>query len=208
MGANLLREDQELRVGAQTDDELAKLAGDIASTIFHPVGTTRMGRDDNPMAVVNARLQVRGVAVLRVVDGCGMPSITRGNTNSPTHTIAEKAARWRLEDAAHCPIQPFGQRQSTHICQTSVSSGQGFPLNREIPEENEVLAALHCTHSMQSSTCVPRAEETLKPNNSNMEQHPTRCDFQSVAQVALFFWSSGHPPMTATTLPQSRPWNY
>ena len=78
----------------QTDEELAKLAGDIASTIFHPVGTTRMGRDDDPMAVVDARLKVRGIQGLRVVDAGVMPAITSGNTNAPTLMIAEKAARW------------------------------------------------------------------------------------------------------------------
>ncbi|MBC7704448.1 MAG: GMC family oxidoreductase N-terminal domain-containing protein [Rhodoferax sp.] len=78
----------------QTDEELAKLAGDIASTIFHPVGTTRMGRADDPMAVVDARLRVRGIQGLRVVDAGVMPTITSGNTNSPTLMIAEKAARW------------------------------------------------------------------------------------------------------------------
>jgi choline dehydrogenase len=92
---------EEFKPGVQyqTDEELAKLAGDIASTIFHPVGTTRMGRDDDPMAVVNARLQVRGVAGLRVVDAGVMPTITSGNTNSPTLMIAEKAAKWIVEDA-------------------------------------------------------------------------------------------------------------
>jgi choline dehydrogenase len=84
----------------QSDEELAKLAGDIASTIFHPVGTTRMGRDEDPMAVVDSRLQVRGVAGLRVVDGGVMPTITSGNTNSPILMIAEKAARWIVQDAA------------------------------------------------------------------------------------------------------------
>ena len=84
----------------QSDEELAKLAGDIATTIFHPVGTTRMGRADDPMAVVDARLRVRGVAGLRVVDAGVMPTITSGNTNSPTLMIAEKAAQWILEDAA------------------------------------------------------------------------------------------------------------
>ncbi|MBL0946495.1 MAG: GMC family oxidoreductase N-terminal domain-containing protein [Hydrogenophaga sp.] len=78
----------------QTDEELARLAGDIASTIFHPVGTTRMGRDDDPMAVVDSHLRVRGVAGLRVVDAGVMPTITSGNTNSPTLMIAEKAAGW------------------------------------------------------------------------------------------------------------------
>ncbi|OYU10161.1 MAG: choline dehydrogenase [Comamonadaceae bacterium PBBC1] len=92
---------EEFKPGVQyqTDEELAKLAGDIASTIFHPVGTTRMGRDDDPMAVVNSRLQVRGVAGLRVVDAGVMPTITSGNTNSPTLMIAEKAAQWIAEDA-------------------------------------------------------------------------------------------------------------
>jgi len=80
----------------QTDEELARLAGDIASTIFHPVGTTRMGRADDPMAVVDSHLRVRGVAGLRVVDAGVMPTITSGNTNSPTLMIAEKAARWML----------------------------------------------------------------------------------------------------------------
>ena len=84
----------------QTDAELAKLAGDIATTIFHPVGTTKMGRADDRMAVVDARLKVLGVAGLRVVDAGVMPLITSGNTNSPTLMIAEKAAQWILEDAA------------------------------------------------------------------------------------------------------------
>jgi choline dehydrogenase len=83
----------------QTDAELAKLAGDIATTIFHPVGTTRMGRDDDPLAVVDSRLRVRGIAGLRVVDAGVMPTITSGNTSAPTMMIAEKAARLILEDA-------------------------------------------------------------------------------------------------------------
>jgi choline dehydrogenase len=83
----------------QTDAELAQLAGDIATTIFHPVGTTKMGREDDAMAVVNARLKVHGVAGLRVVDAGVMPRITSGNTNSPTLMIAEKAAQWIVEDA-------------------------------------------------------------------------------------------------------------
>ena len=93
---------EEFKPGAQyqSDAELARLAGDIASTIFHPVGTTRMGRADDPMAVVDSRLRVRGVAGLRVVDAGVMPTITSGNTNSPTLMIAEKAAQWIAEDAA------------------------------------------------------------------------------------------------------------
>ena len=83
----------------QSDAELAQLAGDIASTIFHPVGTTKMGRSDDPMAVVDARLRVYGVAGLRIVDAGVIPVITSGNTNSPTLMIAEKAAQWIAQDA-------------------------------------------------------------------------------------------------------------
>ncbi|RFB76719.1 FAD-binding protein [Methylovirgula sp. 4M-Z18] len=83
----------------QTDEELAKLAGDIANTIFHPVGTAKMGRDDDRLAVVDSRLRVRGVDGLRVVDASIMPAITSGNTNSPTLMIAEKAARLIRQDA-------------------------------------------------------------------------------------------------------------
>ena len=87
---------EEFKPGVQfqTDDELAKLAGDIATTIFHPVGTTKMGRDDDAMAVVDSHLRVRGIRGLRVVDAGVMPLITSGNTNSPTLMIAEKAAEW------------------------------------------------------------------------------------------------------------------
>ena len=84
----------------QTDEELARLAGDIATTIFHPVGTCRMGRDDDPTAVVDSRLRVRGIEGLRVVDASVMPTITSGNTNSPTLMIAERAAQWLLDDQA------------------------------------------------------------------------------------------------------------
>jgi choline dehydrogenase len=92
---------QEFKPGVQfqSDDELAKLAGDIATTIFHPVGTTKMGCADDPMAVVDARLKVHGVQGLRVVDAGVMPLITSGNTNSPVLMIAEKAAQWIMEDA-------------------------------------------------------------------------------------------------------------
>jgi choline dehydrogenase len=87
---------EEFKPGLQyeTDEELARMAGDIASTIFHPVGTTKMGRDDDASAVVDSHLRVRGVAGLRVVDAGVMPTITSGNTNSPTLMIAEKASHW------------------------------------------------------------------------------------------------------------------
>ncbi|MBY0558784.1 GMC family oxidoreductase N-terminal domain-containing protein [Hyphomicrobium sp.] len=77
-----------------TDEALAKIAGDIGTTIFHPVGTAKMGRSDDPLAVVDSHLRVRGVKGLRVVDASVMPTIISGNTNSPTLMIAEKAARW------------------------------------------------------------------------------------------------------------------
>nr|WP_309503611.1 GMC family oxidoreductase N-terminal domain-containing protein [uncultured Roseovarius sp.] len=80
----------------QTDEELAKLAGDIANTIFHPVGTVKMGRAEDDTAVLNPHLRLKGVSGLRVVDASVMPEITSGNTNSPTLMIAEKAARWIL----------------------------------------------------------------------------------------------------------------
>ena len=92
---------QEWKPGTQfeTDEDLARLAGDIATTIFHPVGTTRMGRDDDPMAVVDSQLRVRGIAGLRVVDAGVMPTITSGNTNSPTLMLAEKVAEWIVRAA-------------------------------------------------------------------------------------------------------------
>jgi choline dehydrogenase len=83
----------------QSDDELARLAGDIATTIFHPVGTAKMGAANDPMAVLDSRLRVRGVAGLRVVDASAMPTITSGNTNSPTLMIAEMAAGWIRAEA-------------------------------------------------------------------------------------------------------------
>jgi len=76
----------------RTEDELAQAAGLIGTTIFHPVGTCRMGRIDDPLAVVDSTLRVKGVDKLRVVDASIMPTITSGNTNSPTLMIAEKTA--------------------------------------------------------------------------------------------------------------------
>lgn len=78
------------------DGDLARAAGDVGTTIFHPVGTARMG--DDPAAVVDSRLRVHGVPGLRVVDASVMPTITSGNTNSPVIMIAEKAADMMRED--------------------------------------------------------------------------------------------------------------
>lgn len=86
---------QELKPGMQfmTGAELEEAAGAIGTTIFHPVGTCRMGRADDAAAVVDSAMRVRGVAGLRVVDASIMPTITSGNTNSPTVMIAERAAQ-------------------------------------------------------------------------------------------------------------------
>jgi len=102
---------EEVKPGVeyQTDDELTRLAGDIGTTIFHPVGTAKMGREDDAMAVVDSRLRVRGIHGLRVADASIMPTITSGNTNSPTLMIAEKAAGWLLTEQA-----PFAESARAH----------------------------------------------------------------------------------------------
>ena len=92
-------EPQEWKPGlnVQTDAELAQAAGDLGTTIFHPVSTCKMGHDER--AVVDDRLAVHGIAGLRVIDASVMPRITSGNTNAPTVMIAEKGAEFVLEDA-------------------------------------------------------------------------------------------------------------
>jgi choline dehydrogenase len=81
------------------DASLAKAAGDIGTTIFHPVGTAKMGIATDPMAVVDERLRLHGISGLRVVDASVMPTITSGNTNTPTAMIAEKGSAMIIEDA-------------------------------------------------------------------------------------------------------------
>jgi choline dehydrogenase-like flavoprotein len=83
------------------DDEvsLAKAAGDIGTTIFHPVGTAKMGMASDAASVVDERLRFHGLSGLRIADASVMPTITSGNTNTPTAMIAEKAAAMILKDA-------------------------------------------------------------------------------------------------------------
>ena len=80
------------------DASLAKAAGDIGTTIFHPVGTAKMGTASDPMAVVDERLRFRGLDGLRIIDASVMPTITSGNTNTPTAMIASKGATMAIED--------------------------------------------------------------------------------------------------------------
>jgi choline dehydrogenase len=93
---------QEYLPGTAVGDDDASLvaaAGNVGTTIFHPVGTAKMGRSSDPFAVVDERLRVFGVEGLHVIDASVMPAITSGNTNSPTMMIAEKGAALFLEDA-------------------------------------------------------------------------------------------------------------
>ena len=82
-----------------SDADLIRAAGDIGTTIFHPVGTAKMGAVNDPMAVVDERLRFYGLDGLRIADASVMPTITSGNTNTPTAMIAEKAAVMILQDA-------------------------------------------------------------------------------------------------------------
>ena len=93
----------EYRPGASitNDNELARAAGELGTTIFHPVGTCKMGND--PMAVVDDELRVRGIGRLRVIDASVFPRITSGNTNAPTYVIAEKGARAVLKSLQSVP---------------------------------------------------------------------------------------------------------
>jgi choline dehydrogenase len=93
---------QEYKPGAafsDSDEDLVRAVGEIGTTIFHPVGTAKMGVTTDPMAVVDERLRVMGVPGLRVVDASVMPHITSGNTNTPTVMIGEKGSAFIIEDA-------------------------------------------------------------------------------------------------------------
>jgi choline dehydrogenase len=97
-------EPEEYRPGSavDSDDQLQKAAGELGTTIFHPVGTCKMGSD--PMAVVDDELRVRGIGRLRVIDASIFPRITSGNTNAPTYVVAEKGARAILKPNRPAPI--------------------------------------------------------------------------------------------------------
>jgi choline dehydrogenase len=99
----------------QTEEELQQAAGQVGTTIFHPVGTCRMGLADDPAAVVDNRLRVIGVDGLRVVDASVMPTITSGNTNSPTLMIAERASDMIRADRR---ARQSGLESETHRPQT------------------------------------------------------------------------------------------
>ncbi len=92
-------EEHQPGAAATSDADLLAAARALGTTIFHPVGTAKMGLPSDPMAVLDERLRVIGIDRLRVADASAMPRITSGNTNSPTMMIAEKAARMMVEDA-------------------------------------------------------------------------------------------------------------
>lgn len=100
MSANALKQfsPEEILPGPhlQTDEEILKAAGELGTTIFHPVGTCKMGNDSS--SVVDSELKVHGIRNLRVVDASVMPTITSGNTNAPTMMIAERAAEFIIND--------------------------------------------------------------------------------------------------------------
>ena len=94
---------RELKPGLQiaSDEELQRAAGDLGTTIFHPVGTCKMGPAHDTAAVVDGELRVHGVQRLRVIDASIMPTITSGNTNAPTVMIAERGAEFIRKDYKH-----------------------------------------------------------------------------------------------------------
>ena len=81
-----------------SDEALIRAAGEVGTTIFHPVGSCKMGPDRDAQSVVTPQLQVRGIERLRVIDASVMPTITSGNTNAPVIMIAEKAAEMLYQD--------------------------------------------------------------------------------------------------------------
>jgi choline dehydrogenase-like flavoprotein len=94
--ARVIEEEMEPGPRIQSDDEIGEWVKGVVTTMWHPVGTCRMGKDAR--AVVDARLKVRGIGGLRVIDASIMPNITSGNTNAPTQALARHAAAMLVED--------------------------------------------------------------------------------------------------------------
>ena len=126
------------------DASLAKAAGDIGTTIFHPVGTAKMGTASDPMAVVDERLRFYGIAGLRVADASVMPTITSGNTNTPTAMIAEKAAAMILADGLRALTWRVGSTGTRNrkpgcklrVCVALFALRKGFPRSGCAPYAN------------------------------------------------------------------------
>jgi choline dehydrogenase len=100
---------REFRPGhdVNTDDEILHFCREFGATIFHPTGTARMGRANDPLAVVDERLRVHGVPGLRVVDASVMPTLVSGNTNVPVVMVAERASEFILNDAQQDVVRPL-----------------------------------------------------------------------------------------------------
>jgi hypothetical protein len=162
---------EEFKPGVQyqSDEDLARLAGDIATTIFHPVGTTKMGRADDPMAVLDPRLRARHRG-LRVVDAGAMPTITSGNTNSPTLMMAEKAAQWILE--------------TTHHSQTLWSQTGKSPMGRR-----RLGLYISTTERAPSALDGGRGDKPPPPQPQAFFKHPVRCHLLSNRQPCWRFFA-------------------
>ena len=148
-------EPEEFRPGpsAQSDEELANAAGELGTTIFHPVGTCKMGRDD--MAVVDDRLRVQGVEGLSVIDASIMPRITSGNTNAPAYVIAEKGGAMILEDRRRFP-RP-GERFSTLSLVPTTATRRCPPPREDLSDAAVALSrAAPVSRSMRRDCCPPR----------------------------------------------------
>ena len=99
----------------QSDGELAAAAAQVGTTIFHPVGTCKMGTRDDSLAVVDSELRVIGVEGLRVADASVMPNVTSGNTNSPTLMIAERAAELVIQSSRTASLPGLVETSSAQV---------------------------------------------------------------------------------------------